>query len=408
MATTTSARPTLPPTLWLSRGRFDGPDPAAVVRQTLERHKHDGVIDDHMEPPEAATISEYVFEARWKVAGTVIVRARLSLARDGADGRDWILAAEAERAWDQGWPSPATMFWPDDPETVWDREQVTGVRLRAAHRLPEEDKDIRTLLRNSVRGGWTIGVVVHEAMTPDGRGRLPLHRHLPPSLRHRVVEHRAAPEQLRVVNWALRDFGIEIPRGGAVVLPVDASRDEARELSVRTVFLDGSRPEELVAAVTRYAGLTRPLPEGAEPTLGALRDDWHLTTLEEELVRQRALVAMYTQALDAMTQSRDLYREAAERAHEALEVYRESGGEPVPRAPAAEPAPVSPFQQLTRRLGWFKDAGKNPRPAPAADREHGEGWTGGTGGTGGDAKAEDGGGAGGGTGPSGPPPPAGG
>ncbi|MFJ9422163.1 hypothetical protein [Streptomyces sp. NPDC101249] len=372
MATTTSARTAHPPTLWLSRGRYDGPDPAAVVRQTLERHKLDGVIDDHMEPPEAATIAEYVFEARWKVAGDVIVRARLSLARDGADGRDWVLAAEAERAWDQEWPSPATMFWPDDPTEAWDREPRTGLRMRAAHRLPEEDKDIRALLRDSVRGGWTIGVVVHEAMTPDGQGRLPLHRHLPPGIRHRVVEHRAAPDQLRVVNFALRDFGIEVPRGGAVVLPVDVSREEAEGLAVRTVFLDGSRPEDLVAAVIRYAGLTRPLPEGAGEPLAALRDDWHLTTLEEELVRQRALVAMYAEALDAMTQSRDLYREAAERAHEALQVYRESGGEPAPRAPSAEPPAGTPLQQLTRRLGWFKDAGRSPRPAPAADRGSGD------------------------------------
>ncbi|MFJ2608479.1 hypothetical protein ACIQOU_12105 [Streptomyces sp. NPDC091279] len=370
MTTSTSARPTLPPALWLSRGRYDGSDAAAVVRQTLERLKGEGVIDDHREPPEAATLAEYVFEARWKVAGTVIVRARLSLARDGADGQEWVLAAEAERAWNQDWPSPATMFWPDDPAVAWDHEPLTGVRLRRPNRLPEEDKDIRALLRNSVRGGWAIGVVVHEAMTPDAQGRLPLHRHLPPGLRHRVVEYRAAPEQLRVVNRALRDFHIEVPRGGAVVLPVDVSREDAADLAVRTVFLDGSCPDALVTAVCHYAGLSRPLPEGAGETLTALRDDWHLTTTEEELVRQRALVAMYAEALDAMTQSRDLYREAAERAHEALEVYRDSVGELVPQAPAAQPPAVSPLQQLTRRLGWFKDggSGKGPRPASAADR----------------------------------------
>ncbi|CAM5746164.1 hypothetical protein SAFG77S_11868 [Streptomyces afghaniensis] len=39
----------------------------------------------------------------------------------------------------------------------------------------------------------------------------------------------------------------------------------------------------------------------------------HLLTLEEELERQRGLVAMYAEALEAMTKSRDLYREAAER-----------------------------------------------------------------------------------------------
>ncbi|CAM5680151.1 hypothetical protein [Streptomyces afghaniensis 772] [Streptomyces afghaniensis] len=68
-------------------------------------------------------------------------------------------------------------------------------------------------------GGWHIHVVVHEAMSTDERGRLPVARWLPTGLRHRVVEHRATPQQLRGVNWALRDAGVQVPRGGAVVLP---------------------------------------------------------------------------------------------------------------------------------------------------------------------------------------------
>ncbi|NED19625.1 hypothetical protein G3I31_16180, partial [Streptomyces sp. SID9913] len=88
--------------------------------------------------------------------------------------------------------------------------------------------------------------------------------------------------------------------------------------SVRAVFLDGTEPAGLVAAVRAYAGLARPLPPEAEGALTALREDWHLLSPEEELARERALVAMYAEALEAMTKSRDLYREAAERAHEAL------------------------------------------------------------------------------------------
>ncbi len=55
-------------------------------------------------------------------------------------------------------------------------------------------------------------------------------------------------------------------------------------------------------------------------------------------------MAMYAEALDAMTKSRDLYREAAERAHEALAAYREMGLTPPPRPPsrpAREPRPRS-------------------------------------------------------------------
>ncbi|CAM5311021.1 PE-PGRS family protein OS=Streptomyces griseomycini OX=66895 GN=FHS37_005422 PE=4 SV=1 [Streptomyces griseomycini] len=80
--------------------------------------------------------------------------------------------------------------------------------------------------------------------------------------------------------------------------------------------------------MTRFDALPRPLPDGAQDALTALREDWRLLTLEEELARERELVAMYAEALDAMTKSRDLYREAAERAHEALAAYRESAEAP--------------------------------------------------------------------------------
>ncbi|MBK3641841.1 hypothetical protein [Streptomyces sp. MBT33] len=380
MRTSPTARPTPSTTLWLARGRHTGPDAADVVRRTLQRLKSSEVLDDHLEVPDSDGDPRQIFEARWRVAGTVTVRARLTLAppaEDGAEnGRDWVLAAEAESAWEQGWPSPATMFWPDEPDVAWDREPGTGLRFREAAHLPaDDDKEIRRLLRTSVRAGWSVNFVVHEAMTPDERGRRPLGTFLPPSLRHRVLEHRAAPEQLRIVNRALREFGVQVPRGGAVVLPPDPAPEgfEADDFSIRTVFLDGSRPDELVDALTRYAALLQPLPESAEEAVAELRDEWRLMTLEEQLDHERRLVAMYAEALEAMTKSRDLYREAAERAHEALAVYREAGVEiPAQPQPPATPPTGSPLQQLTRTFERLRFSAKALRPAAAADREAGE------------------------------------
>ncbi|MER5505379.1 hypothetical protein ABT052_08680 [Streptomyces sp. NPDC002766] len=373
MRTSPTARPTPSTTLWLARGRHTGPDAADVVRRTLQRLKSGEVLDDHLEVPATDGDARQIFEARWKVAGTVTVRARLTLAPPAEDGRDWVLAAEAESAWDQGWPSPATMFWPDEPDVAWDHEPGTGLRFREAAHLPaDDDKEIRRLLRSAVRGGWSVNFVVHEAMTPDERGRRPLGTFLPPGLRHRVVEHRAAPEQLRIVNRALREFGVQVPRGGAVVLPPDPAPEgfEADDFSIRTVFLDGSRPDELVDALTRYAALPQPLPEGAEEAVAELRDDWRLMTLEEQLDHERRLVTMYAEALEAMTKSRDLYREAAERAHEALAAYREAGVEiPAQPQPPATPPAGSPLQQLTRTFERLKFSAKALRPAAGADRE---------------------------------------
>jgi hypothetical protein len=378
-----------PATVWLARGRHAGGAAEDVLRRSLEQRKRSRAIDDFLELPEAGTEArteagteartgagteaapaERVFEARWRVEETVTVRARISVTPGPDGGQEWILVAEAERPWNNDWPSPAALFWPEEPDVAWDRDGAAELSLRKINPLPRDDKDTRRLFRNAVPGGWHIHVVVHEAMSTDERGRLPVVRWLPAGLRHRVVEHRAAPQQLRGVNWALRDTGVEVPRGGAVVLPGTPAPDgyDAEDFSVRAVFLDGSEPADLVDAVTRYATLPRPLPDGAADALTALREDWHLLTLEEELERQRGLVAMYAEALEAMTKSRDLYREAAERAREALVAYQESAeAAPVRQQPSDAPA-ASPLQQLTRTFERLKSRSQRP-VAPSHDEQ---------------------------------------
>ncbi|MBA8945470.1 hypothetical protein [Streptomyces calvus] len=384
MPTSSTVRPPTPSTVWLTRGRHPGSSADRVLRRSLRRLKDDRAIDDHLELPASGTAPDLVFEARMRVDGEVTVRARLTLGPATDRGRDWTLVAEAERPWDQAWPSPVGMFWPreadtgahadagTDTDTDWRLDAATGLRLGGINPLPEDDKAARRLLRDCARDAWHIHVVVHEAMTTDERGRVPLARWLPPGLRHRVVEHRAAPQQLRVANWALREVGVEVPRGGAVVLPGGLAEDAASDaFAVRAVFLDGTEPVDLVEAVTRFGATPRALPDEARDALTALREDWHLLTLEEELARERALVAMYAEALDAMTKSRDLYREAAERAHEALAAYRESAdGQGAPRPPAPRSSSPSPLQQLTRTLERLKAGSpKARRPAPGGDDE---------------------------------------
>ncbi|MGV4890080.1 hypothetical protein ACSR0Z_26350 [Streptomyces viridosporus] len=366
MSTSPAARPTTPPTVWLTRGRHAGTAAEDVLRRALRRLKDRQDIDDFLEVPESAASPYRVFESRRRIAGEVTVRARLSLAPGTDGGQDWTLVAEASRPWDPEWPSPVGMFWPQEPDADWRHDAATGLRPGEVNPLPEDDKAVRRRLRDCARDAWHLHVVVHEAMTPDERGRTPLAHWLPPGLRRRVVEHRATPQQARVVNWALRDLGVEVPRGGAVVLPGSPAPDgyDAGDFSVRAVFLDGTEPTDLVEAVTRFDALPRPLPDGAQEALTALREDWRLLTLEEELARERELVAMYAEALDAMTKSRDLYREAADRAHEALAAYREAAEAPGNRQQSvARTAAVSPLQQLTRALDRLKGGPGFRRPA---------------------------------------------
>ncbi|MFE9675606.1 hypothetical protein ACFYO5_16005 [Streptomyces sp. NPDC006259] len=358
-----------PSTVWLTRGRHTGPAAPDVLRKNLRSLKEDGTLHDFLEVPDGGTVEGgLVFEARWRVPEDITVRARLTLGEWSGRGQEWTLVAEAERPWDLRWPSPAAMFWPWDADAPWGHETVTGGRYLDVSALPADDKELRRALRGAQRDTWTMHVVVHEAMTPDERGRRSLIPLLPPGLHHRVVEHRAAPHQLRTVNWALREFDVELPRGGAVVLPGSPAPAgyEAAGFSVRNVFLDGTHPTELLDAVNRFAALPRPLPEGGEAALTALREEWQLLTPEEELARERSLVVMYREALEAMTESRDLYREAAEQAHEALTAYREAaeaGGRPEPAVKRAG----SPFQPLGRTLERLRETAKGLRPAPAGN-----------------------------------------
>ncbi|MER6011916.1 hypothetical protein [Streptomyces bluensis] len=368
MAKSLTVPATAPDTVWLSRGRHVGSgaeEAEESVRRRLRALGDDGEIDDHLEyDARRDEVGWRAFEARWRVAGDIVVRARLTIGppSDAVDSREWTLVAEADRPWDLDWPSPTAMFWPEDAS--WDHDMVPGLRLRESHSLPAEDKDLKRLLKDCGRHTESIHIVVHEAMTPDQLGRRPLAPLMPASLRHRIVEHRAAPDQYRIVNWALYDLGVRVPRGGAVVLPGTPARPgyEDHDFTVRSVFLDGSQPKDLIDTVVRYAALPRPLAPWAERALAELRDEWHLFTVDEA----RALVAQYSEALKAMTTSRDLYREAAERAHEALAAFRESSAAPaVPSARGEEPRKRERFslRALTKPLERVGGGAKLLRPA---------------------------------------------
>ncbi|MEV5977430.1 hypothetical protein [Streptomyces sp. NPDC052114] len=383
MTKTSTATATVPATAWLGRGRHFGGEPEQDVRRNLIALKAAGVLDDFLDldPVEAARATvlhprdesadpgpsaRRLFEARWRVADDVTVRAQLTLydaegRRRSGDGVTWVLAAEAEHAWDPHWPSPATMFWPDSDQVAWDHDIVPDVRLRSANHLPKDDDELRRRLRDCTRQSWYVHVVVHEAMTPDAKGQRPVSAFLPPSLRHQVVEHRGTPEQAQIADFAMkRELGVRMPRGGAVILPKTpgVAGYEAEDFTVRSVFLDGSEPAELLDRIKQFAALPRPLTPEAEQALTRLRQGWHLLTPDEELTHAQSMVTRYAEALDAMTKSRDLYQEAAEAAQAALKDLAGSDALPGPAAdPSAKPD-ASPLSALTKAFGRFREPKK--------------------------------------------------
>ncbi|MEV6548442.1 hypothetical protein AB0M57_06980 [Streptomyces sp. NPDC051597] len=382
MAKNPVSPPTVPDTAWLGRARHLGPEPEQDVRRNLIALRAAGVLDAFLDldPVEAARstvlhprdesadpgpTARRVFEARWRVADDVTVRAQLTTydpenRRKEGEGVTWVLAAEAERPWRTDWPSPATMFWPDSDRIAWDHDTVPDLRMRTTNHLPKDDDELRHLLRDCARQSWFVHVVVHEAMTPDAAGQRPVTAYLPPSLRHRVIEHRGTPEQAQIADFAMKkELGVRLPRGGAVVLPTQpqGADYDADRFTVRTVILDGSEPTELLDRIREFAALARPMTADAERALTRLRQGWHLLTPDEELVHAQAMVARYAEALDAMTTSRDLYREAAEAAQAALAEATGGDGVPVLPAPRAK-GDASPLSALTKAFGRFRDPGK--------------------------------------------------
>ncbi|MFD7572394.1 hypothetical protein ACFV6U_17990 [Streptomyces sp. NPDC059810] len=389
MAKNSTSSTTVPGTAWLGRGRHLGPEPERDVRRNLLALKAARVIDDFLDldPVEAATSTDLyprdesadpgpsarrLFEARWRVADDVTVRAQLTTyepesRRAKAGGVSWVLAAEAERAWEPGWPSPATVFWPDSEQVPWDHETVPDVRLRSANHLPKDDDELRRLLRACTRQSWFIHVVVHEAMTPDALGRRPITAFLPPSLRHRVVEHRATPDQALIADFVMkRELGVGIPRGGAVILPPtpQAVDYDAERFTIPNVFLDGTEPTRLLERIQEFAARPQPMPTDAEQVLTRLRQGWHLLTPDEELAHARAMVTRYAKALEAMTASCDLYREAAESALEAL--AEANGGDGAPRSASQATArqDPSPWKSLAKSLSRFRGPTTPQAPDP--------------------------------------------
>ncbi|MFD6924674.1 hypothetical protein ACFV99_31245 [Streptomyces sp. NPDC059944] len=365
MPKSSTDRPTAPDTVWLAAGRHTGPAPQNAVRERLRELKNSERIQDFLETGSASTPGAHAFEARWFVADGVTVRARLVTdGREEVDGdRYWTLAAEAEQPWDLAWASPADVFWPAGSDLAWDRDAAAGLRLQDTNPLPKDDAALRRLIKDSGRHSWSINVVVHEAMTPDRGGQLPLVRRLPPGLRHRVVEHRATPEQYHAVNWALGDLDTSVPRGGAVILSGTPARlgYDQEDFSVRSVFLDGSEPTELLDKVLRFAALPWPLPDDAAAALTELREDWRLLTMEEELAKARAQAASYAEALAAMTTSRDLYREATELAHTALAEMEEFRDAASAVRAAAEGQERNPLAKTLQRVSGTLRARRAPR-----------------------------------------------
>jgi hypothetical protein len=277
----------LPDSVWLGRGRFHGASAPAAVRRRLARLREDGTVDEFRSwGPDDGPL--HGFDARWRVAGGTVVRATLALDRPRPVAvHRWLLVAEAadRRRWDHAWPSPAGLFFPRQPDVPWDCDAERGeLRYRAVNvlQLPagagrprrEEVARSRAVLAGCADAPWAITLLVHDVTL---RRDVPAVREFVPGLLGRLLELRVPNGSLDAANRLLREHGVRLPRGGAVILPTRPDRPgvSGGEREVPDNRLGMGRPDPLVTALTAFAGrpwvLPRALAADVEPALARLR-----------------------------------------------------------------------------------------------------------------------------------------
>lgn len=295
----------LPDTVWFTTGLGVLDDPATTIEDRLREQL--GGDTEAWARHDLEHGKKTVFDVLWTPQPGALVRARLQLSDDGPAFR-WGIIAESNAPWDWTFPSPATLFFPRAHGCAWDGvaiERLINAKLRQPYRYRAANL-LRTpgFARAVVKAAAESATEFHVLTTdsdPPAPPVVPLVRFLPPGFTGRVIEHRVLPAAVAAVNAELRDHGLSLPEGGALVLPQRLRHDEdVPSLTVSHLRWSAGRPQELVAAVLGLS--SRPLlaPPFVHRSLAELRRTFSVATdqeaiaeLEVELqeTRQRATAA---------------------------------------------------------------------------------------------------------------------
>ncbi|MGW6861067.1 hypothetical protein [Streptomyces xanthophaeus] len=288
---------TLPPTVWACSGWFVGTAAASLVHGRLDALKAAGTVEDFL-PRVPAEEESTDFHIRWPAAADASVRVHLAVREVPEQGAcRYRLVAEASRPWDWSWPSPLALFAP--PTLLWDVcDQSTAGRFGHPNRVPTTAA-MRDWLRETTASPWSITVLVHDDATTYSD--TPVLEGLPPGLTGRVLEYRVFGAQRHAVNRFLRPTGLQLPPGGALILPSRPPRTGIRPeaLTVKGHPVRGRAP--LLDAVVRYADEPWPASGRFLDRLHGLRDAWPLESERERLDRVLAALADQRLCMGALT-----------------------------------------------------------------------------------------------------------
>ncbi|CAM5641552.1 hypothetical protein SAVIM338S_06285 [Streptomyces avidinii] len=305
--TATQPPESLPQTVWASRGWFVGPGTIALVADRMAALRAENVVEDWTRADRTYSAQSAVFDARWSVASSVGVRARLTLSDHPEHGGAlWQLTARATEPWDWAWPSPLTLFGP--PGTMWDIcDQSHAARFGEPNRVPTTTS-LRMWLNEAARSPWSISVLRHDDSTALIPGTSLLEA-LPPGLMGRVLEFRVTSDQRQAVNRVLKGSGAKLPPGGAVILASHPPHPLPSDLEVRGDLAADHTP--LVEAVLRYTAMPWPATPATLALAHELHDTWTLETDQERAERTQNTLVEKDRLISALTADRDTWQNLA-------------------------------------------------------------------------------------------------
>ncbi|CAM5641999.1 hypothetical protein SAVIM338S_06296 [Streptomyces avidinii] len=336
--------PVLPTSVWASRGRALQAGLTDAVSERLEGLHSRGMVEDCVRCADPAHARVTDFMVRWRVPQGPLVRARLVL-RDVPEQHMtvWQAVAEADRAWDWSWPSPMALFWP--PEVTWDLADQSSVGLYTEPvRVPSTPAERHTWLKESTRNPHAISVVVH---TPDPSAApgAPLHDALPQGMSGRVLEYRVGDDGREAVNQELREVGVSLPYGGAVIVPFRPPRPGLSPASL--IVRDAADKNAVREAVVRCANAPWPTASHVLVLIQDVRDAWPLESDAERLEQALAALAVKDRRIEELTAQHDSLQTEADQHHYALRQARTAAREAQARERERDAALTGLRRQLT-------------------------------------------------------------
>ncbi|PPS89437.1 hypothetical protein [Streptomyces sp. MH60] len=295
-----------PDTVWSTRGRSRVPNfIQSIQARTEDLRQQSRILQLREFDPDGAGACRdwwWGFDAAWRTDDGACIRARLQISPDKAEtvqakatkkslsqpgaapvGMGWLLTAEADQPWQEQWPSPLEMFFDLAKNSLKDSffsmcDWASGQLTLTDSTLSSQDVPTRDTLAELTSYAPYITVLTHDWQHMDDirEESVPgVVKLLPPSLTGRVVETLLWGDQDQEVNAELGDLKVQVPWGGAVIVP-NRPRPEGWPLTdcvIRRPPGGGIEQlqKEVAEAVVRYSRL----PVHYERDVRAEIEDFH-------------------------------------------------------------------------------------------------------------------------------------